>query len=160
MKKPKVYLETSFISHICARSSKDVTTLSHQKLSKIWWENFSGDFQMYVSQLVHDEAARGDQAAASRRLKMLCDFPVLDLNEKVRQLVNELMREKIVPKESVEDAFHISFAAVHNMDYLLTWNCKHIANATKRQAIVNICEKTGFRCPVICTPEELIDEEI
>lgn len=153
--KPKVYLETTIISYLTARPSRDLIIVAHQELTNEWWENRRKHFDLFVSQLVIQEAKAGDKNAAEKRLGIIETIPLLELNEKVVSLANVLI-EKAIPKKAVEDALHIAIAAIHGMDYLLTWNCKHIANAEKEHAILEICYKNHLNPPVICTPEELM----
>ena len=112
-------------------------------------------FDLFVSQLVIREAKAGDKNAAQKRLDILETIPLLELNENVISLARVLI-EKVIPKKAVEDALHIALAAIHGMDYLLTWNCKHIANAEREHAITAICHRNNFEPPIICTPEELM----
>jgi predicted nucleic acid-binding protein len=153
--KPKVYLETTIISYLTARPSRDIIIAAHQELTNEWWENRMRRFDLYVSQLVIQEAKSGDKEAARKRLGILEPIPLLELNDKVISLARILMNEAIPPK-AVEDALHIAVAAIHGMDYLLTWNCKHIANAEKEHAIAEVCRSNNFEPPIICTPEELM----
>lgn len=153
--KPKVYLETSIISYLAARPSRDIIIAAHQELTNEWWENRRKRFELFVSQLVIQEAKAGDKNAAQKRLDILEPIPLLELNDKVISLARILMNEAI-PQKAVEDALHIAVAAIHGMDYLLTWNCKHIANAEKEHAIAAVCRSSNFEPPIICTPEELM----
>lgn len=115
-------------------------------------------FDLYISQLVLDEAGAGDVGAAAQRLEVLRDLPLLELTPEVTALGMHLLREAALPPKAAADAFHIAFTAVHGMDFLLTWNCTHIANATMRPKIEAICRMNGFEPPVICTPLELVEE--
>jgi predicted nucleic acid-binding protein len=153
--KSKVYLETTIISYLAARPSRDIIIAAHQELTNEWWENRRKRFDLFVSQLVIQESRAGDKDAAQKRLGILEPIPLLELNEKVISLARILMDEAIPPK-AVEDALHIAVAAIHGMDYLLTWNCKHIANAEKEHAIAAVCRSNNFEPPIICTPEELM----
>jgi len=153
--KQKVYLETSIISYLAARPSRDIIIAAHQELTNEWWENRRKRFDVFVSQLVIQEAKAGDKNAAQKRLDILEQMPLLELNEKVISLARILMGE-VIPPKAVEDALHIAVATIHGMDYLLTWNCKHIANAEKEHAIAAVCRSNNFEPPIICTPEELM----
>ncbi|MEN8262379.1 MAG: type II toxin-antitoxin system VapC family toxin [Nitrospirota bacterium] len=156
--KPKVYIETSIVSYLTARPSRDLIIAAHQELTNEWWENRRKYFNIFISQLVVQEAKAGDKNAAKKRLDIIDSIHLLELNENVVSLSETLVREKAIPEKAVEDALHIAVAISHGMDYLLTWNCKHIANAERRYAIIRICHKEGFDPPVICTPEELMGE--
>ena len=153
--KPKVYLETTIISYLAAKPSRDIVIAAHQELTNEWWENRRRRFELFVSQLVIQEARAGDKDAAQRRLGILDSISLLELNEKVISLARILMDE-VIPPKAVEDALHIAVAVIHGMDYLLTWNCKHIANAEKEHAIAAVCRSNNFEPPIICTPEELM----
>ncbi|MBI4847610.1 MAG: type II toxin-antitoxin system VapC family toxin [Nitrospirae bacterium] len=153
--KQKAYLETSIISYLAARPSRDIIIAAHQELTNEWWENRRKRFDLFVSQLVIQESKAGDKNAAQKRLDILGPIPLLELNEKVISLARILIDEALPPK-AVEDALHIAVAAIHGMDYLLTWNCKHIANAEKEYAIAAVCRSNNYEPPIICTPEELM----
>lgn len=154
----KVYLETTVISYLVARPSRDLRVAAHQQATSEWWAQKRKDFDLHVSQLVVEEASAGDQSAAARRLEYLDGISLLDLNDASVILAEHLLATGAVPKEAEEDALHIAAAAVHGMNYLLTWNCKHIANATMRNRIEAACAGAGYDSPVICTPEELLED--
>jgi len=150
----RVYVETSIVSYLSARTSRDVVLAAHQQLTRRWWRG-RHNYSLLVSQVVLDEAAVGDPKARVRRLKALRGIPILSLTDEATQLAGELVRRGALPKKATVDALHIAIAAAHQVDYLLTWNCKHIANATMRVTIETICRSAGLRPPIICTPEEL-----
>jgi hypothetical protein len=157
--KPKVYLETTVPSYLTAWTSRDLVLAAHQQVTHEWWKNRREAFDVFISQLVLQEAAAGDAEAAARRLELLRDLPHLALTDAVARFAEELLREIPLPERAALDALHIAVAAVHGMDYLLTWNCKHIANAIYQPRIGSICRAAGYEPPVICTPEELLEEE-
>ncbi len=156
--KPKVYVETTIVSYLAARLSRDLIVAAHQELTQEWWDNRRLDFDLFVSQLVVREASAGDPEVAQKRLALLSDISLLELNESAVNLAVKLITEGPLPKKATEDALHISVATIHGMDYLLTWNCKHIANAETRNAILAICRGNGYEPPVMCTPEELMGD--
>jgi hypothetical protein len=156
--KPKVYIETTIVSYLAARPSRDLITAAHQQVTQEWWDNRRDDFDLFVSQLVIREAGAGDELAVQRRLQTLEDLPLLQLTEQASALARTLIDESALPPQAVGDALHIAVATVHGMDYLLTWNLKHPANATVRNAITITCRAHGYEPPVICTPEELLEE--
>ncbi len=127
---------------------------SHQQLTRRWWRSRSS-YRLFVSQIVRDEAGVGDRAARLRRLRVLRGIPALAVTDEATRLAGELVRRGALPKSATVDAFHIGIAAAHQIEYLLTWNCKHIANATMRGTIEMICRSAGLAPPIICTPEEL-----
>ena len=151
---PSVYVETSIVSYLSARPSRDVIIAAHQRLTRQWWKGRSS-YRVFVSQIVRDEAAAGDPAARARRLRVIRGISALAVGENAIRLAGELIRSGALPKKATVDAFHIGIAAAHQIDYLLTWNCKHIANATMRGTIEAICRSAGLTPPIICTPEEL-----
>lgn len=149
-----VYVETSIVSYLTARPSRDVVLAAHQTLTRKWWRGRTA-YQLRVSQLVHDEAGEGDERMRARRLRALQGIPVLPLTDPATRLARELVRQGALPEKATVDAFHIGIAAAHEMTYLLTWNCKHLANATMRGTIEAVCRSEGLVPPIICTPEEL-----
>jgi len=151
---PSVYVETSIISYITARRSRDIVIAAHQQLTRRWWRSRSS-YRLFVSQIVRDEAGVGDRAARLRRLRALRGIPALAITDQATRLAGELVRRGAIPRKATVDAFHIGIAAAHQVEYLLTWNCKHIANATMRGTIEAICRSEGVTPPIICTPEEL-----
>ena len=156
--KPRTYVETSIISYLTARPSRDLVLAAHQQVTRDWWAS-RGSFELFVSQFVLDEAAAGDQDAAAKRLAALAETTVLDVTEEIIALAEGLMGSGGLPPAARVDALHVAAAAVHGMDYLLTWNCRHIANATLRGTIEERCRTAGFEPPTICTPLELPKED-
>ena len=149
-----MYVETSVISYRTARRSRDIVIAAHQQLTRRWWRSRSS-YRLFVSQIVRDEAGVGDQAARLRRLRVLRGIPALAVTDQATRLAGELVRRGALPRQATVDAFHIGVAAAHQIEYLVTWNCKHIANATMRGTIEAICRSAGLTPPIICTPEEL-----
>ena len=156
--KAQVYIETSMVSYLTARPSRDIVIASHQQLSLDWWERRRKDFDLVTSLLVVNEARLGDPDAARRRLGILEGIFLLQVTDEAQDLAVTIVQEGLLPQESFPDALHIATATVHQVDYLLTWNCKHIANAEILPRIAVICERAGFTLPYICTPEELLGD--
>ena len=156
--KSRLYLETTIPSYLTSRPSRDLIVAGHQQVTREWWEKRRDAFQLYVSQLVIDEISAGDPSAARERLKTLRDFPLLDITPEVTELASRILASGKIPRKAAADAAHIAIAAVHGMDFLVTWNCVHIANAANTRALVLICRQQAYDCPVICTPEELMGE--
>jgi len=153
--KPRVYLETTIPSYLTAWPSRDVVRLGHQQATRDWWVQ-RGEFELVVSQLVVNECQRGDPTAALERMKVLEGIPLLDQPEVVDALAGALIRDVPLPPKATIDAFHIALSASHGLQYLLTWNCTHIANATLRGRIEKTCRAFGFEPPLIVTPIELM----
>jgi predicted nucleic acid-binding protein len=156
--KSRVYLETTIPSYLTSRPSRDLIIAGHQQVTREWWEKRRGAFRLYISQLVVDEATAGDLGAARERLKALQDLPLLDITPEVTELAIGILASGKIPRKAATDAAHIAVAAVHGMDFLVTWNCVHIANAAIAKALASICRDHACECPVICTPEELMGE--
>ena len=155
---PHVYIETTIVSYLTARPSRDVILAAHQQITDEWWHDRRTHFELYTAQPVLDEAAKGDVEAVKARLEKLAPLPLLDIAEEVSDLAASLIREGPLPKKAAVDAVHIATAAVHGMDYLLTWNCKHIANASMRNKIEAVIRSRGHEPPILCTPEELLED--
>ena len=159
MDKKSVYLETSFISYLTSRPSRDLIAAGHQAITRRWWEKRREQFELFISELVVLEAQRGHPEAAQRRLEVLSDIDALDISMEAEEFTLSLLKEHAVPEKAGEDAAHIAVACVSGIDYLLTWNCKHIANAESFKLIDRLCTDRGYRSPIICTPEELLGVE-
>ena len=154
--KPSVYLETTIPSYLTAWPSRDLVMAGHQQTTREWWETRRDNFELFVSQFVISEARSGDPNAAVRRGEILSGIPLLEVNQEVYDLANDLMARVPLPQKATMDSLHIATATVNGVDYLVTWNCTHIANATLRSSIESICRESGFEPPIICTPEELL----
>lgn len=154
-----VYVETSVISYLAARQSQDVVVAARQAITRNWWQETRQRFEVYLSTLVIAEAGAGDSDAAAQRTQAMSGIPVLELTDSAQALAKQLIEQGLIPKASVEDSLHIALATVHGMDYLLTWNFRHINNAAMKTRIAVAVEAAGYECPVICSPEELGDDE-
>ena len=154
--KSRLYLETTIPSYLTSRPSRDLIIAGHQEVTREWWEKRRETFQLYISQLVVDEAGAGDPVAALKRLKVLQGLSLLDITPEVAELASSILASGIIPRKAATDAAHIAIAAVHGMDFLVTWNCAHIANAAIAKSLAVICREHACECPVICTPEELM----
>ncbi len=154
-----VYVETSILSYLTARPTRDLLVSARQQITHEWWDTHRARFDLFVSPLVEQEARRGDSDAALRRGNALGDLPTLEIVEEAYELAAALIAESALPTAAKDDATHIALAAVHRMDYLLTWNCRHIDNAETKPVIRSVCAKLGYACPEICTPEELMGDQ-
>lgn len=153
--KPVVYLETSVLSYLASRPNRNMVTAARQAISHDWWENHRHRFALRVSALVEEEAKHGDSSAVGRRADFLIGIPSLAITAEALTLAQSLLAKAAVPKGSEADALHIAIAATQGADYLLTWNFKHINNAEKRDLILMAVESSGYKCPKLCSPEEL-----
>lgn len=155
--KPTVYIETSVVSYLTAHPSRDLIVAAHQQITQEWWDSARMGFDLFVSPVVMDEIAKGDAGQAQKRLASVEDMPVLAVGADVHLLTAEYMDQIVIPGESKADAFHLALASWHGMDYLLTWNCRHIANAAIKRIVESVNGKHNIRTPIICTPEELME---
>jgi hypothetical protein len=153
--KPQVYIESSVISYLASRPSRDVVIAGRQAISQEWWTNHRQRFELRVSALVEEEIGRGDTLAAECRMAWLEEIPSLVISDEATKLAELLLAQGAVPKGSEEDALHIGIAAAQGVDYLLTWKFKHINNAEMKPLITKVVESRGFVCPQLCSPEEL-----
>ena len=151
-----VYLETSIISYLAARPSGDLVTAARQQVAREWWAHRRTSFVVYVSQAVIAEAEAGDSAAAARRKEILVALPLLDITPPAAHLARTSAAARKLPRRAAADAVHIATAAVHSIDFLLTWNSTHIANAELRPIVERACRHSGYTPPILCTPDELM----
>ena len=154
----KVYIETSFISFLSSKPSRNLVAMAWQQVSLDWWECRRPLFDLYTSELVIDEAKRGDRKAAERRLTFIEQLPVLNVSDSAIALAQRFLDEGAMPAKAFGDALHVALAVVHHMDYLLTWNCRHIDNAQTKAMIRRLCIREDLSFPEICTPQELMGE--
>lgn len=158
MDKKTVYLETSVVSYLANHPSRDLIVAGHQVSTREWWETRRQGYDVYVSELVIAEASRGQEEAASRRLAFLDGIALLRIGEEVARFAQVLVEQHAIPVAAAADAVHVAVAAVNGIHYLLTWNCTHIANAERFEAIQTVCVESGYKSPIICTPDELTGE--
>jgi predicted nucleic acid-binding protein len=151
---PKVYIETSVVSYLTSLKSRDIVVAAHQQITHAWWATRER-YDLYVSEAVLAEAGGGDPLAAGRRLSALANVPVLMITGEVGNLAARFVDDGALPRKAFVDALHVAAAAVHGMDYLLTWNCAHIANAKIGARLGSLCRWHGLLPPMICTPEEI-----
>lgn len=155
--KEKVYIETSFVSTLTARPSENILQLARKIESQLWWEEHRQRFDLWISNLVLAESSQGDPAAAGKRLAILQDMQRLEIDEKTQDLASRLIGSNLLPARAAQDALHIAVCAANGMDYLLTWNCRHLANAVLRRRIYHFLEGLQYDPPDICTPGELME---
>lgn len=157
--KKRVYIETTVVSYLTARSSRDIMVAGHQEATRQLWPELSSKYETYISALVYEEARRGDPAQACVRLAAIKPFPMLDIDDKARTLAEKILARRALPPEFPEDALHIAVAAVNGIDVLITWNIGHLNNPFTRKTVRQIVENNGYACPEICSPEELLEVE-
>ena len=155
--KPRVYIETSVISYLTSRPSRDLVVAAHQEVTRQWWEERSDKFDLVIAELVLIEAEKGDSDAANARLTVLKSLPLVPATQAAQNLAEKLLADHLVPQQASADALHIALAATNGIEFLLTWNCKHLANALLRKRITAIIDQEGYEYPVICTPDELLE---
>ena len=155
--KESIYIETSVVSYYVSKPSRDIIVLAHQQITSEWWSKAVKRFDVYISEVVVEEAAAGNKESAEQRLNKLKGFPYLELTEKVEKIARIYMEKMCIPKKALRDAAHLAVASVHNIDYLVTWNCVHLANGEIIKKLLKINEKLSIKTPVICTPEELME---
>lgn len=153
-----VYIETSIVGYLTVRPSNNLVLMANLEVTQEWWDLRRNQFTLYISQVVLDEVARGDAEMATRRLEILRDFPSLDVNQAVQDLAVEFLTKSSLPPKAANDALHIAVATVYGLDYLLTWNCRHIANAQIQKKLSQISSAAGYELPTLCTPYELMGE--
>lgn len=157
--KPTLYLETTVPSYYTARPGRDVIVLAHQEITRMWWEQRLSAFEIYISPVVLEEARQGDQEAARKRLNVLAPFSVLEATSAIERLAETYMTRLSLPEKALRDAAHLAFACGYELEYLVTWNCTHIANAELRRRLMAINTTLELQTPIICTPEELMGLE-
>jgi hypothetical protein len=157
MEKQKVYIETSVISYLTAKPSRDLITAGYQKTTFDWWHKSKIKFDCYISDFVTQEVSRGDKKAASLRLNIIKNLDILAINDEISVLADKYVILLHIPERSKIDAYHLAFAVWYNIDFLITWNCKHIANAVNIKKINNYNIINNLWIPVLCTPQELME---
>jgi len=155
--KESIYLETTVISYYTSKPSRDIIALAHQEITRQWWPIAIRRYEIFISEVVIEEASFGDPEAAKRKLEKLKNFPHLELNDKVEEIAQVYMERLGVPEKSFRDAAHLAIACVHNIDYFVTWNCAYLANGEIIKKLMKINESIGIHTPIICTPEELME---
>ena len=156
--KESIYLETTVVSYYISKPSRDIIVLAHQEITREWWPKAIKRFDIFISEVVVEESRMGDHEAARRRLEELKNFPHLVLNNKVEEMAQVYIEQFEISKKYLRDAAHLAVASVHNIDYLVTWNCAHLANGEIIKKLIKINESFNIHTPIICTPEELMEE--
>lgn len=154
---PRIYIETSVFSYLTARDSRDLVIAAQQHVTRHWWQRIASQAQLCVSVFVLQEAERGDAAQAKLRLSLVNQCAYLDINPDIERLAQRYFKGLSIPERSRLDAFHIAVAAWHRVEYVASWNCKHIASARVQHELAAINAKSGLPTPVLCTPFELME---
>jgi len=155
--KKRVYIETTVVSYLTAKSSRDIMVAGHQEATRELWPELIAKYETYVSALVFEEARRGDPDQAKMRLAAIEPFSMLDIDDEARSLAEKILIKKAIPTEYPEDALHIAVAAVNGIELVITWNFAHLNNPFTRRMVRKIVESDGYGCPEICSPEELLE---
>ncbi|MFH7244754.1 MAG: type II toxin-antitoxin system VapC family toxin [Spirulina sp.] len=151
-----VYIETSILGYLTARPSRDLVVAANIEITKEWWETRRSKFQLYASQAVVKETSQGDSKIAAQRLEIISQIKMLELDSSVLSLAENFLARSNLPAKADIDAVHIAASTIHGIDYLLTWNCKHIANAQIQRRLAQISADFGYELPILCTPYELL----
>lgn len=154
---PKVYVETTVISYLTSRPSPNLTIASRQWMTREWWNNYANRFELVISSLVLREISQGDSETAQKRRELVNTVRVLEISEESLDLSRRLIKAEALPPVADRDALHISLAACHHIQYLVSWNFKHIVNPTKQRLIAKVCQEANYQPVIICTPEELVE---
>jgi hypothetical protein len=154
----RIYIESTIPSYLVARPARDLLQAARQQTSKDWWELKRLQHELFTSQIVLDEISAGETEMAKQRLGALAGIPVLSANDQAENFTLEILGSGLLPTAADRDAGHIALATVYEMDILLSWNCRHIANASIQARLRKLAEKSGFILPVLCTPDELTGE--
>jgi hypothetical protein len=153
---PTVYVETTVPSYLVARRSRNLVTAAHQQITHDWWSSARERFELFASVSVLDEIQRGDPEYVLKRMEIVRDFEVLQFTSDVAELIREYSHRCVLAGSATADLAHFAYAVAYNMDYLVTWNCRHIANGQVIKRLTKINREIGRPTPVIVTPEELL----
>ena len=154
--KPRLYLETTIPSYLVARRSRDLRLAADQETTTEWWDTKRQEYELFTSEVVVAEVSEGDASMSQARMEILNGILRLPAQPQVDEIIEQLLRDSIIPQNAAADAAHIALSVVHAIDFLLTWNCKHISNPHNFRRIERLCALRGYACPVICTPEQLL----
>lgn len=157
--KESIYIENSVIGYYTSRPNPDILTRAHQEITRKWWPKAIKKYNVFVSEIVIDEASRGDPNIAKKRLEEIKNFTVLEKTKDVDNLSQVYIDKLNIPPKSIGDADHLAIACLNEIDYLVTWNCAHICNAEIIKKLMKINNQLGVHTPIICTPESLMEED-
>ncbi len=157
--KPKLYKETTIPSYLASRPSSDPVVAGHQSITRDWWTNRQSAFDAFISEAVLDEIGQGDPEAVARRRALIAGFPTLETTKACADLAQYYLTSLLLPTKAHFDALHLAIASIYSMDFLVTWNCRHLARGSVMHDLPAINDRFGLRAPTICTPEELLYED-
>lgn len=152
---PRIYIETTIPSYLVSKSSRDILVLTHQELSKNWWSRNKNLYSFYISDVVLEEISKGDAELAEKRMEIVKDLKLLAFTDEINVLALKYCEYLNLPKKAILDSMHLAYSVFYEIDFLLTWNCKHLANGFVRAKLRLLNDKLGLKTPEICTPEEL-----
>jgi len=153
-----IYIDTSILGYLTARATNNLILAANMKVTQDWWDSRSSSFALYSSEIVWEEAAKGDRAIADQRLSLLQPLMILDMTESAITLAEYFLQQSNLPLKASNDALHMAIATVYGLNYLLTWNCKHMANAQLQIKLSQISSEMGYNLPIICIPYQLAYE--
>jgi len=156
--KPAIYLESTVISYFASRPSRDLINAAHQQITHTFWNHHIHKFKCYISEFVLEEISRGDTQAAKERNRIASDFSILKVTPETLNLAERYFQDISIPQKAKTDTFHLAIAVLNGMDFIVSWNFAHIVNARVQRAIEDINFELGIKTPIICTPEELLEE--
>lgn len=155
--KPSVYIESTIVSYLTARPSRDLIVAAHQQITVEWWDDVLPQVDGFISPFVNQEISRGDPVVAQKRVEAMRDMPVLEINDEIQKLAEKYFVAFEIPGRARTDAAHLAVAVWHEIDYLLSWNCRHIVSGRIKKLLEDINVVLGLKTPVLCTPEELME---
>ena len=155
--KPSVYIESTIVSYLTARPSRDLIVVAHQQITVEWWDDVLPQVDGFISPFVNQEISRGDPVIAQKRVDAMRDLPVLEINDEIQELAEKYFFAFEIPGRARTDAAHLAVAVWHEIDYLLSWNCRHIVSGRIKKLLEDINVVLGLKTPVLCTPEELME---
>jgi len=155
--KPTVYIESTIVSYLTAKPSRDLIVAAHQQITNEWWDLIRPEVDCFTSPFVLQEISSGNEEAANKRIKIVKDLRVLELNKEIQKLAKNYFDSLDIPEKARLDASHLATAVWHEIDYLLSWNCKHIVSGRVKRVLEKINADLNIKTPVLCTPEELME---
>lgn len=156
--KPTVYLETSVVSYYTSRPSRDIIVLAHQQITAEWWAKVPRKYEIVISEVVIEETSAGDKTAAERRLEVLKGFAVLKMRIEVEELARRYLKVLPIPEKAFGDVLHLAFCSIYKVDFLVTWNCNHLANAEVIRVLQKWNRENNIHTPIICTPDVFLED--